>query len=106
MAHILKLLQFSQHHGVAQMNIRRCGVHAQIHAQRFASLHGLLELGLQFFFADDFRHALFQVRELLFHRLEFCGRHYFPSGPFRRINSTRRPSIRYRPSSTIRTASV
>ena len=70
-AHILKRLQFSQHHGVAQMNIRGSRIHSQIHPQRFSGLERLLELGLQLLFANNFRRALFQVRELLVHRLKF-----------------------------------
>ena len=38
MAHVLKMLQLAQHHGVAQMNIRRRGIHAEIHAQRLSGL--------------------------------------------------------------------
>ncbi len=38
MAHILKLFEFSEHDGVAQVYIRRGRVHAEVNAQRFFAL--------------------------------------------------------------------
>ncbi len=54
---ILKMLQLAQHHGVAQMNIGRRGIHAQLHAQWLARRDRLFELRLQLILANDFRGA-------------------------------------------------
>ena len=79
---VLELLELAQHDGVAEVQIRRGGIDAEIDAQRFAGLRGLLELGLEFVFADDFGGAFAQVLELFFNRFELRGSHYFFSGTF------------------------
>jgi hypothetical protein len=98
MAQVLKLFEFPQHHGVAQMDIRRRGVHAQIHAQRLARLRRFQQLRLQLFFADNFRDALFQDLQLFLDGFEFDRCHEFLSGlllgPCQSTTSTRRPSSR------------
>ena len=101
MPHVLKMFQLAQHHRVAKMNIRRRRVHAQVHAQRFAGLHGICELLLQFFFRNDFRHTFPQIGELFLNGLEFGFRHTIPSFRVSQTagnqdfpRSTRRPSIR------------
>ena len=106
MAHILKLFEFAEHHGVAQVDVRRRRIHSEIHAQGLLLFDGLLELGLELVLADDFRRALLQIRELFLNRFEFCGRHYFFSHPFSGRTKTRRPSTRNLSSRTMRTASV
>ena len=74
-AQILKMLQLAQHDGVAEMNIGRRGIHAEIRAQRLTGFRGLLELCLQVFVANDFRRSLFQIGELLVNGFELCGSH-------------------------------
>jgi len=74
-AQILKLFQFAQHHRVAQVNIRRGRVHAEIHAQRLIFLKRIEQLVLQLLFTDDFRGAFGRERKLFQHRLEFFLRH-------------------------------
>src|SRR5439155_5994416 len=74
-AHVLKMLQLAQDHGVAQMKIGGRGVHAEINAQGLAGFQGLFEFGLEFGFGNDFSDAFFEVGELLFDRFEFCWRH-------------------------------
>ena len=66
-AHFLEVLQLADHHGVAQVNVRRRGIDAQLHAQGLAGLERLFQLRAQLRFGHDLRHALFQVRELFFH---------------------------------------
>ena len=93
MAHVLKMFQLAQHHGVAQMNIGRGGVHAELHAQGLAGLRRFFELRFQLVFANDFRGALSQIGELFLDRFESSRKtsSFSPSG--RSIN-TRRPSMR------------
>jgi hypothetical protein len=55
---------------VAQVNVRRGGIHAELHPERFSGLCGSLEFRFQIFFADDFRDALAQVGKLLVRRQE------------------------------------
>jgi len=43
-AQFLELAQFFNSHGMAQVNIRRGGVHTQLHAQGTAQLEALLQL--------------------------------------------------------------
>ena len=74
-AHVLKMLQLAQDHGVAQMKIGGRGVHAEIDAQGLAGFQGLFEFGLEFGFGNDFSDGFFEVGELLFDRFEFCWRH-------------------------------
>ena len=42
---VLKMLQFAQHHGVAEVKIRSRGIHAEIHAQRLPGFAGVFEFG-------------------------------------------------------------
>ena len=81
-AHILKMFQLAQHDGVSQMNIRRGRIHAEIRPQRFPRLRRLLELRAHLAFRNDFRRALFQVRQLLVNGFEFRGWHLIFSGLF------------------------
>ena len=70
-AHVLKMFQLAQHHGVAEMKIGRGGVDAEIDAQRLAGFERFRELRFQLFFANDFGGAFFQVRELFVYGFEF-----------------------------------
>src|ERR1700733_14579418 len=106
MGRILKLLEFAEHHGMAQVDVRRRGIHSEIYAQRLLLFNGLFELRLQLILSDDFGHALLQVRELFLNRLELRSGHYFFSGVSSGVINTRRPSMRNFPSSTMRTASA
>src|ERR1700722_14165177 len=106
MPHILKLLELAEHHGVAQVNVRRGGIHSEIYTQRFLLFRGLLELGFEFILPDDFGHALLQIRELFLNRLELRSSHYFLSDALSEVVNTRRPSMRNFPSNTMRTASA
>ncbi len=63
-AKVLKVFQFAQDHGVAQVNIRCGRIDAEIHAQRLAGLHGMFQLGLEVGFRNDFSDAFFQIGEL------------------------------------------
>ena len=81
-AHILKMLQLAQHHGVTQMNIRRRGIHAEIRAQRLSRLGRLLELRPKLALGNNFRRAFSQVRNLFVNGLEFRGCHLFFSDLF------------------------
>src|ERR1700683_5074083 len=105
MAHILKLFEFAQHNGVAQVYVRRRWIHAEVHVWGFRLFRGLLKLGFQFIDTDDFGRTFLKIRELLFDRLELLS-HYFFSGEFWTVFSTRRPWMRNFPSKTIRTASA
>ena len=74
-AQVLKMFELSQNDGVAQVQVGRGRVHAQLHAQRLAGLVRGFELRAQIFFANDLRRALAQVgdlfvdgRELFFRR--------------------------------------
>ncbi len=91
-SHILKVFQLAQHHGVAQVNVRRGRIHAELRPQRLSGLRRGLEFRFQIFFADNFRGALAQVGKLLIHRqkLAILVRHYLFSG----TTITRRPSMR------------
>ena len=105
MAHVLEMLQLAQDNGVAQVNIGRGGIDAEIDAQRLAGLRGLLELGAQILFANDFRGAFAEIGELFVDGFMARFRHDFsPLRAFAKM-ITRRPSMRYRPSRTMRTAS-
>ncbi len=44
MAKFLELAQFLNSHGMAQVDVRRSRVHAQLHAQGAAQLEALLQL--------------------------------------------------------------
>jgi len=68
---VLEVFQLAKDHGVAQMNIRRGWVHAQIDAKRLSGLRRLFELRLQILLANDFGDAFFQVGELFFDGFEF-----------------------------------
>src|SRR5581483_8015972 len=70
---ILKVFQLAQNHRVPKMEIRRSGIHAELHAKSLARGSGPLQLGAQFFFADDFRGSFFDISELVVNRSE--GRH-------------------------------
>ena len=63
-AQVLKVLHLAQQHGVAQVQIGRGGIEAGLHAQRTAGLGGFGEARFQILFADDFREAFFQIRQL------------------------------------------
>ena len=99
-AEVLKMLQLADHYGVAQVNIRRRGVHAQFDAQGFAGLARYIELGAKFVFGNDLRDAFAQVVELLVdffeYGLGFRFRHsgWRESDPLLQVSSTRRPSMR------------
>src|SRR3984885_3758060 len=69
------MLQLAQNDGVAEVNIGRGGIHAEVGAQRFAGFCGLFEPRLQVLFADDFSRAFPQVGQLLVNGFEFCQRH-------------------------------
>ena len=69
-AEILKVLQLAQNHRVAEMQVGSGRVHAELHAQRFARGARLLQLGAQVGFADDFRGALLEIRQLFVDRCE------------------------------------
>ena len=69
-AQVLKMFQLAQHDGVAQVQVGRGRVHAQLHAQRLAGLARSFELRAQIFFANNFRRALAQIGELFVHGLE------------------------------------
>ncbi len=79
-AKILKVFELAKDHGMAQMKIRRRGVHAEINAQGLAGFQGLFEFGFEFCFRDDFSDAFFQVGELFFNGFEFCWGHESNSG--------------------------
>ena len=71
-AHVLKMLQLAQHHGVAKMNVRSGGIDAEINAQGNAGLERFFEARFQFVFANNFRDTFFQVGELFGDGLEGC----------------------------------
>ena len=71
-AQILKVLKLPQHHGVAQMQIRRSRIHAKLHTQRFARGPRLFELRAQIGLADNFRRSLLEVGELFVNRRKIC----------------------------------
>ena len=56
---VLKMLQLAEDDGVAEMNVGRRGVHAEIHAQGCARFQRLLKLGGQLRFGNDFGDAFF-----------------------------------------------
>ena len=58
------MLQLPQHHGVAQVQVRGRGVHAQFHAQGLAGRSRALQLGAQLLFANNFGGAFTQRGEL------------------------------------------
>ena len=64
------MFQLAQHDGVAEVQVGRRGVHAQLHAQRLAGFQRSFELRAQILFANDFRRALAQIGELLVDGLE------------------------------------
>ena len=64
------MFELAQYDGVAQVEIGRGRVHAQLHAQRLATGAGFYEFGAEFRFANDFRRAFFNVGELLVNRGE------------------------------------
>src|SRR6266550_4523116 len=70
------MFELSQNDGVAQVQVRRGRVHAQLDAQRLAGLGRRFELGAQIFFTNNFRRAFAQVGDLFVYRLElFVRRH-------------------------------
>src|ERR1700730_794496 len=97
------MFEFANHNCVAQMNIRRSRIDSELHAQRLPGFVRLLEFGAQLCLRNSFQSAFGEIGELLFHRPEFHRVHFFGDPP---PTSTRRPSIRYFPSSTIFTASL
>ncbi len=73
MAQVLKVFQLAQHDRVAQMNIRRGGIDAELHAQRLAGRDGFFELRLQLILANDFGDALREIGKLLLNGLKLGG---------------------------------
>jgi len=63
-AQILKMLHLAQQDRVAQVQIGRGRVESRLHAQRPARFRGFEQPFAQFLFADQFRQASFDVREL------------------------------------------
>src|SRR5207245_11199744 len=59
-AFVLKMLEFAQHNGVAEMQIGRRGINAELDAQWFTRGAGTFELGAQLFFANNFGRAFAQ----------------------------------------------
>src|SRR5258708_39421230 len=109
------MFQLAQHDGVTEVNIRRGGIDTEIHAQRLAGLHGILELGLEVGLRNDFGDTFFQVGKLFVHRFERsrlgcwrlgCWRCGLGHGFYFSLRITRRPVILNWPASTSLTASV
>jgi len=73
---VLKVLELTKDHGVAEMNVRGRWVHAEIHAQRLSSLGRLLELRGQIFLTDDFGDAFFEIGDLFGDGFEFAFGHF------------------------------
>jgi len=69
-AQVLKMLELSKDHGVAEVKIGGGGIEAELHAQGLAGLSGFFELGGQLRFGNDFHYTFFQVGELLFDGFE------------------------------------
>ena len=57
MAHILKMFEFANQNGVAQMQIRRSGIEARFYLKWLAGLGGFLQALAQFLLANDFNGA-------------------------------------------------
>ena len=74
MAFVLKMLEFAQHNGVAEMQIGRGGINAELDAQWFARGAGTFELRPEFLFANDFGGAFAQRGELLVYGTKFVRR--------------------------------
>ena len=67
-AEILKMFELADQNGVAQVDVRRGGIEARLHAQRLAGFLRALELGAQFFDANGLFRAFGEVRELFVNR--------------------------------------
>ena len=72
-AHVLKVFEFAEDDGVAEVQIGSGGIDAEIDAEGFAGFDGFGELCFQFFFANDFGAAFFEVGELFFNGFEIRG---------------------------------
>jgi hypothetical protein len=70
MAEILQLAHLVQHHGMAQVQVGRGRVQAQLDAQRLAALFGARELLREFAFDQQFVDAASGDRQRL---LDFVG---------------------------------
>jgi hypothetical protein len=67
-AELLKVAQLAHQHGVAQVQVRRGGVEAGLHAQRAAGLAAVFKALAQVADADDLRGALFEQVHLFVYR--------------------------------------
>ena len=75
MPEVLKVLQLTQHHCMAEMKIRSGRVDAEIDAEGLSGFHRVFEFSLEFGLGNDFGNALFQVGELFFDGFEFRFSH-------------------------------
>ena len=61
MTEILKMLELAEHNSMAEVQVRRSGVHAEFHPQRFAGRAGFLQLRAQFALANYFGTTFFDI---------------------------------------------
>ena len=76
-AAVLKMFELAKDDGVAEVQIGGRGVDAEFYAQRLAGLGRLLELGLEFVLANDFRGAFAEVGQVVGEWIRFVtGKHF------------------------------